>query len=67
MKEKTLVEMKNKVDALERMVERTHIEIQRLTDLAFGTSIVMKEMPGYSETIEKLKNKNNTEDNDSQV
>lgn len=67
MKEKTLVEMKNKVDDLERMVERTHIEIQRLTDLAFGTSIVMKEMPGYSETIEKLKNKNNTEDNDSQV
>lgn len=67
MKEKTLVEMKNKVDALERMVERTHIEIQRLTDLAFGTSIVMKEMPGYGETIEKLKSKNNTEDNDSQV
>ena len=57
MKEQSLIEMKNKIDALTRVVEYLIKEHQHLTTLASGTSQVIKMMPGYDEAIAVLTEK----------
>lgn len=54
MKEQTLVEMKNKVDALVRLLQQVMNEQQHLTTLAAGTLEVIKLMPGYDEAIKAM-------------
>jgi len=55
MKESKLLEMKNKVDSLTRVLQHVMNEIRNLTDLSIGTLEAVKKMPGYEEAIEKLK------------
>lgn len=55
MKEQSLIEMKNKVDALSRVMQQVINEITNLRDLSIGTLETLKNMPGYDDAIEKLK------------
>jgi hypothetical protein len=55
MKEQSLVEMKNKVEALSRVMQQVINELTNLRDLSIGTLEALKNMPGYNEAIEKLK------------
>lgn len=54
MKEQTLIEMKNKVDALVRVLQQVMDEQQHLTALASGTMQALKLMPGYEDAIKTL-------------
>jgi hypothetical protein len=54
MKEQTLVEMKNKLDAVIRIIQQVMNEQQHLTTLAAGTLEAVKLMPGYEEAIQTL-------------
>jgi hypothetical protein len=55
MKEKTLLEMKKKVDALTNVMRQVFNEIGNLRDLSVGTLETLKLMDGYTEAIEVLK------------
>jgi len=57
MKEKTLVEMKNKIVSQNRVIEYMLNEVSRLQELGVGTLETVKLMPGYAEAIEELKRK----------
>jgi hypothetical protein len=54
MKEQTLVEIKNKVEAIIRVLQNLINEQQHLTTLAAGTLEAVKLMPGYNEAIQTL-------------
>lgn len=54
MKEQTLVEMKNKIEALVRVLQQIIQEQQHLTTLAAGTLETVKLMPGYDDAIQAL-------------
>ena len=55
MKEKTLLEMKKKVDALTNVMQHVFTELGNLKDLSVGTLETLKLMDGYTEAIEALK------------
>ncbi len=55
MKEQTLLEMKNKVEATTRVIQQMIEEIMHLRELGVGTLETLKLMPGYDEAIEQLK------------
>ena len=55
MKESTLLEMQNKIAALTRVVQQMINEMNILSTTAMGTLETVKLMPGYKESIEKLK------------
>ena len=55
MKEQTLLEIKNKVEATTRMLQQIITEITHLRELGVGTLETLKLMPGYEEAIEQLK------------
>ncbi len=57
MKESTLLEMKNKIDAQSRVMQQLINEIMHLKELGVGTFETLKLMPGYEDAIEELKNK----------
>jgi hypothetical protein len=57
MKEQTLVEMKNKLDAVIRVLQQVMNEQQHITTLAAGTLEAVKLMPGYDEAIKTLTEK----------
>jgi predicted ribosome quality control (RQC) complex YloA/Tae2 family protein len=57
MKESTLLEMKNKIEAMTRVMQQVINEISHLRELGVGTLETLKLMPGYEDAIEKLKNK----------
>ena len=61
MKEQTLVEMKNKVEALIRVLQQVMNEQQHLTTLAAGTLEAVKLMPGYDDAIKQLTEKSKEE------
>ena len=65
MKEQSLVEMKNKVEALVRVLQDIMNEQQHLTVLAAGTLETVKLMPGYDDAIKAMteKAKQEIEDN----
>lgn len=54
MKEQTLVEMKNKVEALIRVLQQVMEEQKHLTVLAAGTLETVKLMPGYDDAIKAM-------------
>jgi hypothetical protein len=54
MKEQNLIEMKNKLDAVIRILQQVMNEQQHLTTLAAGTLEAVKLMPGYDEAIKTL-------------
>jgi hypothetical protein len=55
MKETTLIEMKNKVDALTRVMQQVIYDINETKDLTRGTLEVLKKLPGYKKAVDKLK------------
>ena len=57
MKESKLIEMKNKIETLGSVLQTLMMELNHIKTLSFGTSKLIKEMPGYEEAIEKLKTK----------
>jgi hypothetical protein len=57
MKEQTLIEMKNKVDALARVLQQIINEQQFITTLASGTLEAVKLLPGYDDAIKALTKK----------
>ena len=56
MKESKLIEMKNKVESLTRVVQQLITELQFTREVAVGSLETIKKMPGYNEALEKLKN-----------
>ena len=67
MKEQTLVEMKNKVDALVRLLQQVMSEQQHLTTLAAGTLEVIKLMPGYEDAIKVMTKQVEKEEEPQQI
>ena len=57
MKEQSLIEMKNKVEALTRVLQHVINEQQHLTTLAAGTLEAVKLMPGYEDAIKVMTEK----------
>ena len=55
MKESTLLEMKNKIESIGRILQHLINENNYLRELSVGTLEALKLMPGYDEAIEKLK------------
>ena len=55
MKEQTLLEMKNKIESLTRLIQHIFNETTQLRELSIGTLETLKLMPGYEDAIEKLK------------
>ncbi len=55
MKEKSLLEMKNKVDSLTNILQQVLLELNHLRELGIGTLETVKLLPGYSEAIDELK------------
>ena len=55
MKESKLLEMQNKIAALTRVVQQMINEMNILSTTAMGTLEAIKLMPGYQESIDKLK------------
>lgn len=57
MKEQTLIEMKNKLDAIVRVLQTVMDDQQHLTSLSVGTLETVKLMPGYDEAIKQITEK----------
>ncbi len=55
MKEKNLLEMKNKLEAMTRVLQQLINEITNLRELGIGTLETVKLLPGYQDAIDKLK------------
>ena len=55
MKESTLLEMKNKIDAMTNVVQQLINEVTHLRELSIGTLETIKLMPDYEDAIEALK------------
>ena len=55
MKESTLIEMKNKIEAQTRVIQALINEINHRRDLSVGTLETIKLMPGYEDAIADLK------------
>ena len=62
MKENTLIEMKNKVEALTRVMQHLMEELSYMRDLSVGTFETIKLMPGYEEAIKTLTEKAKNDD-----
>tara|TARA_Y100000592_G_C5363508_1_gene264835 strand:+ start:457 stop:696 length:240 start_codon:yes stop_codon:yes gene_type:complete len=55
MKENTLLEMKNKIEAQSRVIQALINEITHMRELSVGTLETIKLMPGYEDAIADLK------------
>ena len=55
MKESTLLEMKNKIEAQSRVLQALINEITHMRELSVGTLETVKLMPGYEKAIADLK------------
>jgi hypothetical protein len=54
MKESTLLEMKNKIEAQSRIIQALINEITHLRELSVGTLETLKLIPGYEQAIKDL-------------
>jgi|TARA_R100000479_G_scaffold59673_1_gene28352 peptidyl-tRNA hydrolase len=57
MKESTLIQMKNKIEALTNVVNYLMQDTTHLRELSVGTLETLKLMPGYQDAIDELKTK----------
>tara|TARA_B100000427_G_scaffold232718_1_gene195815 strand:+ start:150 stop:377 length:228 start_codon:yes stop_codon:yes gene_type:complete len=55
MKEQTLLEMKNKIESLTRLMQHVLQELTHLRELGVGSLETLKLMPGYEDAINELK------------
>ena len=60
MKESILIEMRNKVDALTRVIQQIIYDINETKDLSRGTLEVLKKIPGYKKAVDELKTEKET-------
>jgi peptidyl-tRNA hydrolase len=67
MKEQTLIEMKNKLDAIVRVLQTVIDDQQHLTSLSVGTLETVKLMPGYDEAIKQITEKVTPKEKDTNV
>jgi len=67
MKEQTLIEMKNKLDAIIRVLQTVMDDQQHLTSLSVGTLETVKLMPGYDEAIKQITEKVTKKETDTNV
>ena len=54
MKEKTLVEMKNQLEGIKRVLQHVVTEITHLRELGVGTLETLKLIPGYEDAVKQL-------------
>ena len=57
MKEQTLLEMKNKIESLTRLMQHVLQELTHLRELGVGSLETLKLIPGYEDAINELKKK----------
>jgi hypothetical protein len=57
MKEQSLIEMKNKVEALTRVLQQMIYEQDNLRTLSIGMMETIKLMPGYDDAIKQITEK----------
>jgi len=57
MKESTLLEMQNKIQALTNVIQHVMQEVSHLRDLSVGTLETIKLMPDYEDAIKALQAK----------
>ena len=55
MKEQKLIEMKNKLDKLDQIMQQVIQEMYNLKNLSVGTLETIKRMPDYDKALENLK------------
>jgi hypothetical protein len=67
MKESTLLEMKNKVEATGRLIQMLMNEMAHLKTLSVGTLETIKLMPDYEEALGKLKEKTKQEEENGTI
>ena len=67
MKESKIIELKNKIERLDRVVPIIHQEMQNLKDLAIGTLETVKLIPGYEQALESLKTDISKKTNDKET
>jgi hypothetical protein len=54
MKEKTIIEIKNNVEGIKKVLQHIVTEITNLRELGVGTLETLKLMPGYDQAIKDL-------------
>jgi hypothetical protein len=54
MKEKTIIELKNNVEGIKKVLQHIVTEITNLRELGVGTLETLKLMPGYDQAIKDL-------------
>ena len=57
MKEQTLLEMKNTIESMTRVLQHVFNEITQLREISIGSLETLKLMPGYQDAIDELKKK----------
>tara|TARA_R100000458_G_C8231681_1_gene213204 strand:+ start:725 stop:925 length:201 start_codon:yes stop_codon:yes gene_type:complete len=62
MKESKLIQMFNKINQLEGLVDEVIKEVVKTQNMTIGTLQVIKRMPGYKKALDKL-TKENTKKN----
>jgi len=67
MKESTLLEMKNKIEAMGRVIQMLLDEINNIRTLSVGTLETIKHMPGYEDALGKLKEKTKQDKEDGVI
>jgi len=67
MKESKIIELKNKIERLDRVVPMIYQEMQNLKDLAIGTLETVKLIPGYEQALESLKTDISKKTNDKET
>lgn len=55
MKEETLIQIKNKVERLEKTMQQVIQELYNLKNLSVGTLETLKRMPKYDKALDQLK------------
>ena len=55
MKESTLLEMQNKIQALTNVVQHLVNEVEYMRTVSYGTLETIKQMPDYEEALGKVK------------
>jgi hypothetical protein len=63
MREQTIIEMKNKIESLTRVMQGLINEINSIKDFSIGIIETLQLMPGYGKAIEKLKKRVSEETN----
>lgn len=67
MKENTLLEMKNKLESIGRVLQALIHEIENTKTMAFGNNAVIKKLKEYDGVIEQLKEETKAQQTNEQT